>query len=94
MCLVLSLLRARLQNSHTKGVLLTAIEVLADVVPAPMPDTVARLDLTGPRPVVWLDPHSSVADLHRVLPEVLAAIVNGPEAARSARQAPKLVAVS
>lgn len=91
---MLSLLRLRLQQSATKGVLLAAVESLADVIALPMDDRIARLDLSGPRPIVWLNPHVAVEDLHRVLPEILAAIANGPEKARSARHAPKLVAVS
>lgn len=93
MCVVLSLIHRRCSVTAT-GVLLTAVERLADVLGQPMGAVGIRLDLTNERPRVWIDPHVSDADLARFLPEVLAAIVIGPEAARSARQAPKLVAVS
>lgn len=90
---MLSLLHRRCDDSPI-GVLLTAIERLADVVAQPMGDIAARLDLTGPRPVLFVDPRTGPDDLRCVLPEVLAAIVIGPAGAPSARQAPKLVAVS
>lgn len=44
--------------------------------------------------MVWIDPGISTSDLERFLPEVLATIAVGPQAAVSARQAPKLTAVS
>lgn len=90
---MLSLLRRRCSESAT-GVLLSTVERLADITAQPLGGTALRLDLTGPRPHVWIDPRASEADLNRFLPEVIAAIVVGPVGAPSARQAPKLVAVS
>lgn len=87
------MLRRRCSDSAT-GVLLIALERLADVSPQPMGGVGIRLDLNGPRPHVFLDPHTSQDDLARFLPEVLAAIVVGPVGAPSARQAPKLASVS
>lgn len=90
---MLSLLRKHLQASSAKGVLLAAVEALADVIAVPMDADIAQLDLSGARPVVWLDPRCAVEDLHHVMLEVIAAIVLGPEAARSAYPAPKLASV-
>lgn len=89
---MLSLIHRRCSESAA-DVLLTAVEFLADVQGRPMGGVGIRLDLTGDRPQVWLDPTVKITDLERFLPEVLAAIAVGPEAAHSARQAPKLEAV-
>lgn len=90
---MLSLLQHRCSDSPA-GVLLHTVGRLADITAQPMGDTALRLDLTGLRPHVWIDPRVSEADLNRFLPEVIAAIVVGPIGAPSAKQAPKLVAVS
>lgn len=80
-------------SESAAGVLLHTVGRLADITAQPLGETALRLDLTGPRPHVWIDPRTSVADLHRFLPEVIAAIVVGPAGAPSARQAPRLFAV-
>lgn len=67
---------------------------LADVAQACMPTKVARLDLTGERPQVWLDPDSEPEDLNRALIEILTAITIGPHAAPTARYVPQLHLVS
>lgn len=60
------------------------------VVTTPMVDAVARLDICGPRRVLYLDSGSSTEDLRWALDDVLRVVRGGPGAARWATPAPRL----
>lgn len=87
------LTRLQLRCSTASRVLLDAVHQLAEVHPKVLGPKVARLDLTGETPRVWIDPHAEDADLAPVLVEILSAIVIGPYAAPSADPVNRLRAV-
>lgn len=87
------LTRLQLRCSAASRVLLDAVHQLADVQSKVLGPKVARLDLSGETPQVWIDPHAEDADLAPVLAEILSAIVIGSYAAPSADPVARLRAV-
>lgn len=74
-------------------VLAEGLAALADVHYVPLTDRVARLDRTGPRPVLWLDTESAPEDLCWAMMDALSELA-GVGGAQHARQVRRLHSVS
>lgn len=76
---------ARLRSAVAADTLAQGLGQLADVVYASMPDSVARLESAGGRPVLYLDTGSPAEDLAWAMMDALRALALGADAAMAAR---------
>jgi hypothetical protein len=80
---------ARLRSAVAADTLAQGLGQLADIVYVAMPDSVARLEPAGGRPILYLDAGSPAEDLAWAMMDALRALALGADAATSARTVPR-----